>query len=375
MVNGSLAQSGARRGPATFDRFPELPPELRFIVWEQAFLSLAKDLPRDWELTLRYAEEEDGGAVVVESDRMDTLPTHGPMRDRYIGNLRMANNESNHVFEKYCFMKVFTPAPCLEDSELRYGNGLVLLKRVWLAPEDQWMFNFEFNSIGDIDSDDEYPLPIFQEWMTELEECDHPTALQDSLAVLRSIRHLRVGFRALSGYTEHEIDLFLMSLPQLSRISIYLEGIPADQVPDRFETMVNRLDHSFENRHIAADCFFRVLAKYRFNNGFVRVPESATKDIVVPDKEVRKSRKYRDLRDFVFEDLKYAARPPPGILGLDRDDLRSFIDRWVALGERGIERVMVTRLTSTFAPKEFRRQPFQWRSPGAAGSIYAWPRS
>ncbi|KAK8113179.1 hypothetical protein PG984_013705 [Apiospora sp. TS-2023a] len=113
MVNGILAQPGARRGPATFDLFPKLPPELRFIVWEQASLSLAKDLPRDWELTLRDAEEHNGGAVVVESDRMDTLPTHGPMRDLHIENLRMANKESNHVFKTYCFMKVFTPAPCL----------------------------------------------------------------------------------------------------------------------------------------------------------------------------------------------------------------------------------------------------------------------
>ncbi|KAK8113178.1 hypothetical protein PG984_013704 [Apiospora sp. TS-2023a] len=237
------------------------------------------------------------------------------------------------------------------------------------------MFNFEFNSIGDIDTDDNYPLPIFQEWLTELEESDHPTASQNSLAVLRSIRHLRVGFRALSGYTEHEIDLFLMSLPQLSRISIYLEGIPADQVPDRFEAMVNRLDHSFENRHIAADCFFRVLASYQFDRGFVRVPKSATKDIVVPDREVQTSRNYRYLVDLVFDDLKYAARPPPGDLGLRRKDLRSFIDRWVALGERGIERVMVTRLTSALSPKQFRPQPVQWRSARAAGSIYAWPRS
>lgn len=362
MVNIISAQAGVRLGPSTFDLFPKLPPELRFMIWEQAFLAIANKLPRDWEILLR--DSEDGGAVVVESDRKDMPPTHG-QRDLYIQDLRMASREAS-----YCLMNVFTPAPCLVRSELRYTIGLPSLKRVWLSPEkDQWMFNFEFNSLGD----NMVPLPIFEEWINELEECDHPTVLQNSLAVLGSIRHLRIGFWAFSGYTEHELDLFLMSLPQLSRISIFLEEIPLTQVPDKFQTMAGKLgaDFSFENRHIAAHCFFQELSNILFRGGLVQVPKSATKDIVVPDKEILISSSYRNLRQHVYEDLVHASQPPSGAEGLSRDDMLRFIDRWVALGERGVERVMVTRVTSTL--KHFGPRP-QWHTLGG-GWIFASPKS
>lgn len=328
------------------------------MIWEQAFLTIAKDMPRDWELTLR--DSEDGGAVVVESDRKDTPAAHGPNRDLYIRDLRLASKEANCVFKAYFLMKVFTPALCLVNAEFRYTIGLPPLKIVWLSPEtDQWMFNFEFNSEGD---DHVFALPIFEDWVAELADSDHPNVLHDSLVVLESIRHLRIGFWALSEHTEHDVDEFLKWLPQLSRISIYLEQVPLTQVPDRYEAMVDKSqggDFSFENRHIAAHCFFQELRRVQFRGGRVdRVPKSATKDIVVPGKEVLASRHYRSLKKVVHDDLVYASQPrvPPLVKqGLSRADMLSFIGRWEALGEQGVERVMVTRVTST--EKHFGRRP------------------
>ncbi|KAK7935016.1 hypothetical protein PG985_000511 [Apiospora marii] len=366
MANNILAQPGASRGPSTFNPFPKLPPELRFMIWEEAFLTIAKEMPRDWELTLR--DSEDGGAVVVESDRKDTPATRGPDRDLYIQHIRLASPEANYVFETNCLQKVFTPATCLANPEFRYTIGLPPLKVVWLCPEfDQWMFNFEFNSLGD---DLVFALPIFEDWIAELVEFGNANVLHDSLEVLKSIRHLRVGFRALSEYTEHNIDEFLEWLPELERISIYLEQIPPNQVPDRYEAMVDMSqggDFSYENRHAAAYCFFQELRGVHFHGGRIRtVPKSATKDIVVPNNDVLASRHYRSLRSAVREDLLHAMKS-----GLNRQDMLSFINRWEALGERGIERVMVTRITAK--EKHFgRRAP--WHSVPGYG-MFVSPRS
>ncbi|KAK8058583.1 hypothetical protein PG994_009031 [Apiospora phragmitis] len=99
MANNFVARPGANSNPSTFHRFPILPPELRLTIWEQAFLEIAKECPRDWELLLRDAQ--DGGAVVVNSDRRDTPVAAGPSRDLYVMDLRMASREANYCFTTY----------------------------------------------------------------------------------------------------------------------------------------------------------------------------------------------------------------------------------------------------------------------------------
>ncbi|KAK8035137.1 hypothetical protein PG993_010132 [Apiospora rasikravindrae] len=254
-------------------------------------------------------------------------------------------------------MKVFTPAPCMVEPWKRYELGPVDMTRVWLCPEiDDWIFNFEFNNRRIL----LHPghLPVFQEWESELEKENNSRVLHNSLIVLESIRHLRMGFWALAGYTEHDIDEFLVSLPHLSRISIHLEPIPYNHVPYIFDDMVPKLqggDFSYENRHFAAHCFFQEVRDVTFRGGKVEVPESATKDIEVPDDQVLASRDYRFLRECVRDQVEYAAWPAYRPYGLSLGDIQELISRWVTLGKRGVERVMVTRVTSI--QKQFGKFP------------------
>ncbi|KAK8065768.1 hypothetical protein PG997_012515 [Apiospora hydei] len=343
MANIAIAQPGASHSPsASFHQFPILPPELRFIIWEQAYLEIVKEGPQNWELLLRDAK--DGGAVVTKRDRSNTPFVAGPLRDQYIINLRMASREANCCFTTYILMKVFTPAPYMVEPWKRYTLGRMAMTRVWLCPEaDEWIFNFEFNMRHS------GHLPLFDDWMSELEEENNSRTLHNSLVVLGSIGHLRMGFWALAGYTEHNIDQFLDSLPQLSRLSIHLEPIPCNDVPYIFDSMMPKLqggDFSYENRHFAAHCFFQEVGHVEFSGGKVAVPESATKDIQVPDEQVLASKDYEFLRRCVRVELEYAAYPTYRPTGLNRGDIQNLIGRWVTLGDRGVERVMATRITS-----------------------------
>ncbi|KAK8857045.1 hypothetical protein PGQ11_012957 [Apiospora arundinis] len=344
-----------------FHRFTSLPPELRFMVWGEAFKSIGYDNPREWELVLRDALN--GGAVVVKSDREDTPVAAGPSRDLYIANLRLACKEAKYFFETHMITKkIFTPAPCMVYEWGRYSLVPVPMAKTWICPEyDCWMFNFEFNSLGHPGGHSS--LPLFDEWTDDLGNGGNQRVIDNSLVVLDSIRHLRIGFQALAGYTEHDLDAFLASLPRLSRISIHLEPIPRYDVPGRFHRMISMWrggDFSYENRHFAAHCFFEELAQFQFTNGMVEVPESATRDIDVPDEEVLASDDYKELLYSVFESIEDAARPNrQSANGIQHLEYVEFIDRWVALGDRGVERVLVTRITS--AQRRFGRHSWEQR--------------
>lgn len=320
------------------------------MIWGMTICPVENDAIR--MLRVRFDVLPGIGAVVFDitrsGSRLNTTTTSRLyQRDASIRSLRLVHSEAKMVTEK-----MYTRLAILENPY----RSITMPQRkrpIWVCPaHDRWIWDVELDITREEDD------VTFQDWSRGLTPHD-----SQSHQVLRSMRHLHLGYLSLANYTVHDMDKFFAALPNLKTVSIVLcQGPPVLSgglavVPQR-EQIRDRIRHNTPTveqclRHAILSVYTPSVLKAAFldrpslwiSKALRDLPRETRREVVSPASNAVVHEPHHTLDDLVQQvrrEVDLASE-----LRISLEDWRTFFRlRDTLRARRGVEVTLATSLSS-----------------------------